>query len=63
MFNLADDAPADGWALAVLNGLAPSTVDGTVDPWEGIVDTARIRALGFRPRYPTVHAAAAAGAL
>jgi hypothetical protein len=34
------------------------------DPWEGIVDTAKIRArLGVRPIYPTVYAARDAGAL
>jgi len=63
VFNLADEVPVAGWQLAALHGLAPSTVDGETDPWEGILDTARIGALGFRPRYPSVHAAAAAGAL
>jgi hypothetical protein len=34
------------------------------DPWEGIVDTARIRdELGFRPIYPNLRAAVDAGAL
>jgi hypothetical protein len=33
------------------------------DPWAGIVSTARIRTeLGFRPTYPTLYAADAAGA-
>jgi hypothetical protein len=33
-------------------------------PWEGIMDTERIRSkLGFRPIYRTVHAASDTGAL
>ncbi len=63
VFNLADEVPVAGWELAALSGAPPSTVDGEPDPWEGILDTDRIRALGFRPRYPSVHAAATAGAL
>ena len=64
VFNLADDAPVTGRELARLAGAPAPGGDGPVDPWEGIVDSGRIRAeLGFRPVYPTVHAAAAAGAL
>jgi hypothetical protein len=34
------------------------------DPWAGIVDTCRIRTeLGYRPLYPTLYTAQAAGAL
>ena len=34
------------------------------DPWEGIVDTTAARSLlGYRPIYPTVYTAKAAGAL
>jgi nucleoside-diphosphate-sugar epimerase len=62
-FNLADDAPVTGWELATLTGTPVPDGDGPLDPWEGIVDTRRIGALGFRPVYPTVYAAAAAGAL
>jgi hypothetical protein len=64
VFNLADDAPVTGWELANLNGAPVPDGDGPVDPWEGIVDTGRIRGeLGYRPVYPTVYAASAAGAL
>ncbi len=64
VYNLADDAPVTGWELANLNGAPEPDGDGPVDPWEGIVDTGRIRAeLGYRPVYPTVYAASAAGAL
>jgi nucleoside-diphosphate-sugar epimerase len=63
VFNLADDAPVTGWELAVLNGTPAPDGDEPVDPWEGIVDTRGIRGLGFRPRYPTVYTARAAGAL
>jgi hypothetical protein len=64
VFNLADDAPVTGWELARLAGAPAPDGHGPIDPWEGILDTARIRTeLGFRPVYPTVHAAEAAGAL
>ncbi len=66
-YNVADDAPVSAVELHVLNRepvaaeLAGRTLD---DPWEGIVDTARIRAeLGFRPIYPSVYSARDAGAL
>jgi nucleoside-diphosphate-sugar epimerase len=64
VFNVADDAPVTGWELATRCGEPSPAVDGPVDPWEGIVDTRRIRdELGYRPVYPTVYAAEAAGAL
>jgi nucleoside-diphosphate-sugar epimerase len=66
-FNAADYAPVTAFELFELNREpVPSeacsrTLD---DPWEGIVDTTKIRDdLGFRPLYPSVHAAKAAGAL
>jgi nucleoside-diphosphate-sugar epimerase len=66
-FNAADDAPASAFELLQLNaepppaGFADRPLD---DPWEGIVDTTRIRReLGFRPIYPSVYAAQDAGAL
>jgi nucleoside-diphosphate-sugar epimerase len=66
-FNAADDAPVTALELHRLNG-APVPVEAAGrtldDPWEGIVDTIKIRkVLGFRPVHPTVHAAADAGAL
>ena len=67
IFNVADDAPVSAFELLRLNGEAAGegAVDRPLDdPWEGIVDTARIRRqLGFRPIYPSVEAAADAGAL
>ena len=66
-YNAADDAPVTAWELHRLNGVP--VPDGAAarqlaDPWEGIVDTTRIRTeLGFRPLYPTVYAARDAGAL
>jgi nucleoside-diphosphate-sugar epimerase len=62
IFNLADDAPITGWELLALNGVpAPWSAEQPgelADPWQGIVDTRRIRAeLGYRPIYPTVYAA------
>jgi nucleoside-diphosphate-sugar epimerase len=65
VYNVADDAAVTAWELAELAGTtSPSAGESGYDPWEGIVDTHRIRTeLGFRPRYPTVYAASAAGAL
>ena len=67
IYNVADDAPIAiaeirrMHAAAESNGAADSEV---ADPWEGIVDTGKIKAgLGFRPIYPSVHAAQKAKAL
>jgi nucleoside-diphosphate-sugar epimerase len=67
IYNGADDAPVTAWELHQLNGEAVPEDAATrplEDPWEGIVDTSRIRAeLGFRPIYPTVYTARDAGVL
>jgi nucleoside-diphosphate-sugar epimerase len=64
VYNLADDAPVTAWELLALQGEQHAGGAGEVDPWAGVVDTGRIREeLGFRPRYPTVYAAQAAGVL
>jgi nucleoside-diphosphate-sugar epimerase len=66
-FNAADDAPVTAFDLHRINDepIATEAVDRSLaDPWEGIVDTTKIRRrLGFRPIYPTLRAAAEAGAL
>jgi nucleoside-diphosphate-sugar epimerase len=66
-YNVADDEPVTAAEILRLNGetvgeeAAGREVD---DPWEGIVDTARIRdELGFRLLYPSLAAAQAAGVL
>jgi nucleoside-diphosphate-sugar epimerase len=66
-FNAADDAPVTAAELHALNG-EPLPEDAATrpldDPWAGIVDTTAARAtLGFRPIFPTVYTAKAAGAL
>ncbi|GAA0318930.1 NAD(P)-dependent oxidoreductase [Actinoallomurus spadix] len=65
-FNVADDAPVTAAELHRLHGwsLDAEAADRPLsDPWEGIVDAARIRAdLGFRPLFPTVYTAWDAGA-
>jgi nucleoside-diphosphate-sugar epimerase len=66
-FNAADDAPVTATELHDLNG-EPLPDDAAArpldDPWEGIVDTSAARTvLGYRPIYPTVYTAKAAGAL
>jgi nucleoside-diphosphate-sugar epimerase len=66
VFNVADDAPVTAWELLDLAGerVPPEAAGWPLDdPWAGIVSTARIRTeLGFRPTYPTLYTADAAGA-
>ena len=67
IYNVADDAPVTAFEVFELTG-EPIPDDAATrvndDPWESIVDTARIRRdLGFRPVYPTLNAAKDAGAL
>lgn len=65
-FNVADDAPVTAAELHRLHGLrldADAAARPLQDPWAGIVDTTRIRAdLVFRPVFPTIYTAWAAGA-
>jgi nucleoside-diphosphate-sugar epimerase len=67
IYNVADDEPVtSAEILRFLNEPVAQEAEAPPldDPWEGIVDTARIRnELGFRPRYPSFQAARAAGAL
>ncbi len=67
IYNVADDEPVTGAEiLRFLNEPVAQEAEAPPldDPWEGIVDTARIRnELGFRPRYPSLRSAQAAGAL
>ena len=67
VFNVADDAPVTALELLRANQEEPDPEAGTRpldDPWAGIVDTCRIRTeLGYRPLYPTLFTAQAAGAL
>jgi len=64
VFNLADDAALTAWELCAVTGWPVPAGDAPADPWEGVVDTRRIRdELGYRPEFPTVYAAHAAGAL
>jgi nucleoside-diphosphate-sugar epimerase len=66
-FNVADDAPVTCYEIHTVNrephaDQLPDHADP--DPWEGIVDTTRARErLGFRPIYPSLYTAVAAGAL
>jgi nucleoside-diphosphate-sugar epimerase len=67
IYNVADDAPVTALELLSLNGAQPADEAATRTndhPFDGIVDTTKIRRqLGFRPIYPTVYSAKAAGAL
>lgn len=66
-YNVADDAPMPAAEVLRLDGQQPDEDAATRpldDPWEGIVETTRIRdELGFRPLYPSFHAAQEAGVL
>lgn len=76
VFNVADDAPvtvrevreAVGAGVPAERQVRPlaeqpwSELLGAADPWEGTLDATAIRRhLGFRPVYPTIHAAVRAG--
>jgi nucleoside-diphosphate-sugar epimerase len=67
IYNVADDAPVT--AAEILQFLHLPFSEGAAvpplrDPWEGIVDTTRIRKeLGFRPIYPSLYTALEAGTL
>jgi nucleoside-diphosphate-sugar epimerase len=67
IYNVADDTPIPIARIRQLNGLAESSraIDAPVnDPWEGIVDTTKIKKeLGFRPIYPSLQTAEAKKAL
>lgn len=66
-YNIGDDAPVTAHDLLHLAGEsfdAEAAERQLADPWEGIVDTTRARSeLGWRPIYPTLQTARAAGAL
>jgi nucleoside-diphosphate-sugar epimerase len=66
VYNIADDAPVTAWELHAVNGerYPVGNDQSLADPWEGIASTARARReLGYRPIYPTLYTAIAAGAL
>jgi nucleoside-diphosphate-sugar epimerase len=61
IYNVADDLPIPISELRQLNDIATSDVNESAvvdDPWEGIVDTAKIKdELGFRPVYRSLYEA------
>jgi nucleoside-diphosphate-sugar epimerase len=67
IYNVADDRPVSAAEILRINGqVAIEEMEAKVpeDPWEGIVDTGRIRReLAFSPIYPSVYAAIDANAL
>jgi nucleoside-diphosphate-sugar epimerase len=67
IYNVAEDEPTTTAELLQLQGepIAPDAAARPLaDPWEGIVDTTRIKAdLDFRPIYPSLRAAVVAGRL
>ena len=67
IYNVADDAPITISELrSFYKHPEPSNADDLqlLHPWEGIVNTLRIRdELGFRPLYPSFYVAREAGTL
>ncbi len=67
IYNVADDAPVAAGEILHLCGEdpAPGAASRPIDPaFHQLVDTSKIRrALGFRPQYPALRDAVAAGAL
>ena len=67
LYNVADDEPVPISEIRRLNGaIDPNETNNIMldDPWEGIVDTSRIKnELGFHPVYPSLSIAIARNAL
>ncbi len=67
IYNVADDQPLTAAEILRINGQTATEemeAKALEDPWEGVVDTRRIRQeLGFAPIYPSVYAAMQANAL
>ena len=67
IYNVADDSPTPIAEIRRMHSLSAAEFppDGEVeDPWEGIVDTTKIkRQLGFKPLYPSIQSAQDARAL
>ncbi|MGO4549281.1 NAD-dependent epimerase/dehydratase family protein [Paenibacillus sp. 2TAB23] len=66
IYNVADDAPISVRELFHLHGSQPSTESEQreFNPWDMIVDTARIRSeLNYRPIFPSFYSARDAGTL
>lgn len=66
IYNVGDDAPISIAELALLHqhDLPASSAANDYDPWDMVVDTARIREeLNYRPIYPSFYTARDAGAL
>jgi nucleoside-diphosphate-sugar epimerase len=65
IYNVADDAPITIYELLNLHHQpAPTDFPALNDPWEGIVETLKIRdELGYSPIYPSFYSAWDAGAL
>jgi nucleoside-diphosphate-sugar epimerase len=67
IYNVADDSPLPISEIRQLNGLSSSEIAESAvvsDPWEGIVDTTKIKdELGFRPVYPSLREVEKKGAL
>ncbi|QMU68775.1 NAD(P)-dependent oxidoreductase [Streptacidiphilus sp. P02-A3a] len=66
-FDAADDAPVSAFDVYRLNGLPwdeTAAREDATDPWFGVTDNQSLRdELGWRPQYPTIWTARAAGAL
>ncbi len=66
IYNVADDAPITLQEIMQITHKIVRTGDSTVplaNPWEGIMDTQKIRKMGFRPLFPSVYVAKELGAL
>jgi nucleoside-diphosphate-sugar epimerase len=67
IYNVADDMPIPISEIRQWSGTGASDVDESAvvdDPWEGIVDTTKIKnELGFQPIYPSFYEAQKRNAL
>ena len=67
IFNVADDSPMTAMELLQLSGQSADLSSGSAPldkPWDGLLDTAKIRTkLGYRPAVSSYYSAMADGIL
>jgi nucleoside-diphosphate-sugar epimerase len=66
IFNVADDAPITAQEILAFCGQTAALADAAAPlekPWRNLIDIDRIRAIGYRPVFPSLYTAAAGNGL
>ena len=66
IYNVADDAPItiqEALRITHQSAKLPDSKTPLTNPWSGVLDTSKIRALGFRPLVPSIYVARDLGLL